>query len=919
MIVRLQRTFWSELAGACVLAIVATVPILMSTVMDRGFEIPKLSVAEPLAILGFGAALLAGSLSWTKANWPSTKLASCTLLTFLCLAILSTVLSEMPATALFGGYYRREGLIAWCAYGAFFFAVLGWVKNQARLISFLDVLLLASVVPCSYALLQRLNLDFYFTAGQGQSRAFGTLGNANFLGAYLGLLLPITAVRIWQERRKAPECFLWICVILLQGGGLLVTQSRGPLLASILGLLMLSCLAAGRHHARRAFLGALSTLIAVPILIVAINTVPPITRLAQDLPITNRLIYSLNSERGTLTDDASRSTTTRLAIMQAGIDTFASAPLLDKLLGFGPETAYMRYFPHMPAVVMSTEGYAEAKTFDRLHADTLDIGLNFGLLGWLAYCLFFCSVMYGAARALFGLSGSKPLGAFLMVTIGCGAIFSLVTILIGVYSAAVPAFGLGLGFGWFAFFVACSWRAMRNKHPQSILLETKNWGLLSGLTSSLLVFWADAQINIPVLTTRLISFGVAALILYLSTAKERGTQGNSSEPNVAQGVPNWLWGISLSLLAAASSFLPAIAPDAPTPPLETKAWWLGILPILPLLFFTVHTVRIRWHGTLTNQPLNRYVLIIALGCPALFTASRLGAMALIDSTPGKVYIQTLSAISMMAPISILLMTLGHAWIVKPCLPASNDPPHAKAIHFPALILAALVLWVAAQGWRATLADISAAVAQSATSKNQSALGEELIEQAVSIMPYERRYRRQQIFDLLDQAATDIRVLKLDPARYPAVKRNLSIAEDKARENLLRFPRDPWALLALANVLQFRALHLLRPFDPAMGERAAKEARDVFARAHEMFPSQPLLLRNWAQLEFDEGRYRETSHLLDLMENLIPGEVEAYSERIALSLQLGDFATVAVTLDRASRALDPKSLAQLKSVVSTQQK
>jgi tetratricopeptide (TPR) repeat protein len=294
-------------------------------------------------------------------------------------------------------------------------------------------------------------------------------------------------------------------------------------------------------------------------------------------------------------------------------------------------------------------------------------------------------------------------------------------------------------------------------------------------------------------------------------------------------------------------------------------------------------------------------------------------MALIDSTHDRAYVQMLSAISMMAPISIFLMTLGFAWITKPCTPTSNAPPRAKTLHyFATIVLTALVVWVAAQGWRATVADISAAVAQSATSKNQSALGEELIEQAVSIMPYERRYRRQQIFDLLGQAATDIRALKLDPARYPAVARNLSIAEDKARESLWKFPRDPWALLALANVLQFRALHLLRPFDQAMGERAAKEAREVFTRAHEMFPSQPLLLRNWAQLEFDEGQYRQTSHLLDLMESLIPGEIEAYSERIALSRQLGDFATIADTLDRASRTLDPKSFAHLKNVASMQQ-
>ena len=46
MSIFLQRAFWLNLAGASIAAVVAATPILMSGVMDRGFEIAKQSVAE---------------------------------------------------------------------------------------------------------------------------------------------------------------------------------------------------------------------------------------------------------------------------------------------------------------------------------------------------------------------------------------------------------------------------------------------------------------------------------------------------------------------------------------------------------------------------------------------------------------------------------------------------------------------------------------------------------------------------------------------------------------------------------------------------------------------------------------------------------------------------------------------------------
>jgi tetratricopeptide (TPR) repeat protein len=270
------------------------------------------------------------------------------------------------------------------------------------------------------------------------------------------------------------------------------------------------------------------------------------------------------------------------------------------------------------------------------------------------------------------------------------------------------------------------------------------------------------------------------------------------------------------------------------------------------------------------------------------------------------------------PAFIFAICILYAAVESRCSTTLREPPLSRGARFSALALAVLLSLLALLGWRTTQVDVTSKIADWASVK-QPELSIQLMEQAIHAVPYERHYRRQLIFELLGQAVVDIRRSRAAVKQYPVIERYLDSAATQARQNLWLFPRDPWAVLALANVLQIRALHLLRPFDPIGGARAAQEADQLFARAHGMFPSQPLALRNWAQLKFDEGNLPDAYRLLDLMEDLIPNEIGPYYERIVMARQAGDFATVAATLARAGRVLDKQSVNQLMGVANPQQK
>ena len=69
--------------------------------------------------------------------------------------------------------------------------------------------------------------------------------------------------------------------------------------------------------------------------------------------------------------------------------------------------------------------------------------------------------------------------------------------------------------------------------------------------------------------------------------------------------------------------------------------------------------------------------------------------------------------------------------------------------------------------------------------------------------------------------------------------------------------------------------------------------------------------------FDQGNVRDAYLLLDLMEKLVPNELEPYAERITMARQVSDFLVVSSTLERARPMLDKKTFSQLQSVAGVQ--
>jgi hypothetical protein len=310
---------------------------------------------------------------------------------------------------------------------------------------------------------------------------------------------------------------------------------------------------------------------------------------------------------------------------------------------------------------------------------------------------------------------------------------------------------------------------------------------------------------------------------------------------------------------------------------------------------------------------------VALGVPLIYAVAHFALIVRPDATMTLDVARSVAIASFAAPVFILIACIVYALLAgRVATPSADRRLISRTARWSVVAVAALTSIVAVLDWRAARSDVASWLVPQAVAK-QPQSGEPLIEEAIRIQPYERYYRRQLVFELLGKAVADIPRLAEFPDRIPGVMRNLATAETAARTAALLFPRDPWVIGALANVLQVKALQSLRPFDPAGGQRAAHEANELFARAHRMFPSEPLLLRNWAQLMFDQGNRSDAYRLLDLMEKLIPEEPDSYAERIAMAGLTHDRATISVTLSRARAAVDAQGYQQLLTVANAQQK
>jgi O-antigen ligase len=137
----------------------------------------------------------------TPLDWP--------VLTFLLTTTIATLTSVHVYTSFTGFYGRFEGLTTWYLFGLLFFIATNYIRSFEQLKRVIVAAMSAAVLMSVYGVIQRHELDPYMWGGViTWQRVIGTIGQPNFLAAYILMAFFLTLVLFLGEK-KAPAEFDW--------------------------------------------------------------------------------------------------------------------------------------------------------------------------------------------------------------------------------------------------------------------------------------------------------------------------------------------------------------------------------------------------------------------------------------------------------------------------------------------------------------------------------------------------------------------------------------------------------------------------------------------------------------------------------------------------------------------------------------
>lgn len=290
---------------------------------------------------------------------------------------VSAVLGVNAYHSFWSNYERMAGVIAIWHYLVFFFITFNVFKTKEEWLQFFNVSVMVSVLEAFYGIGQSLGIQS-LQHGSG-ARIDGTIGNAAFLAGYM-LINALFALWLMLEKKNASWRIFYGGVILLDLFALFQTETRGAVLAlgaSLIALAVFAIFAPKNSLTALPFkkpekLKIYASIMLVAVILAAVGIyVFRDSKLIASSPALSRVANI------SLTEATSQ---TRLMAWKMSLEGFKDRPIF----GWGPENYYVVFNKYYNPDLYPVESW-----FDRSHNAYLDVLVNTGIVGFLAYCWMF--------------------------------------------------------------------------------------------------------------------------------------------------------------------------------------------------------------------------------------------------------------------------------------------------------------------------------------------------------------------------------------------------------------------------------------------------------------------------------------------------------------------------------------------------
>lgn len=368
-------------------------------------------------------------------------------LVFMGVMLLSTLFSMDRHMSIFGYYGRfNGGLLSILAYSTLFYG-LGFFFTKKDINKILKVSMLSSVIVMFWGLSGKLGHDFSCLLFTGQfsnscwtdqfrpaERMFSTLGQPNWLGAYLAIQFFIGVYFLVTKHFK--RWYLSYAYLLLTFICLLSTKSRSALLAVGIGSILYGCAVIIIRQAeffmkeKKKLIGlAILFLISIVVFKTGIAKIDNLTQLQNAKTVSPQK----NVQTRPLSSEVTESLDIRKIVWKGAIDLGMKYPLL----GTGPETFGFSYYFTRPVEHNATSEWDYV--YNKAHNEYLNYFATTGFLGLLSYLSLLGVVVYQLKVVIFSDNRSAN-ERLLSVSLLCSYVTILITNFFGFSTSTVSLF-----------------------------------------------------------------------------------------------------------------------------------------------------------------------------------------------------------------------------------------------------------------------------------------------------------------------------------------------------------------------------------------------------------------------------------------------------------------------------------------------
>lgn len=358
------------------ITIMALTPLIIMPLSGDYFYFPKILFVYSLsAILGISIFLQRKRLNL------SFNLNDKILLLYFLLIIVSTLLSTNKVNSIWGSYGREEGFFAISTYMFIFLVSKKFYKIEERHIK---LFLFSATIVALYGVSQYFGFDPIprdLIRMNWKGRAFSTMGNPNFLGSYLTLVLPISVFTYIYTKKS---------IYLLTSGliylSLLCTMTRGSWLGAFVGFIFLTTYTFRRNFN---FKHLMIIIVLFLFITIAMNSYTNGGIFGRFLTIGKDFLLLVEKS-----DDFESGGANRIFIWKRVIELIKFKPFF----GHGLENLGIISTDYFYKDII--EYFGKLYIFDKAHNEYLHIAVTTGIPSLIVYLIFLWNILYTSFKSV---------------------------------------------------------------------------------------------------------------------------------------------------------------------------------------------------------------------------------------------------------------------------------------------------------------------------------------------------------------------------------------------------------------------------------------------------------------------------------------------------------------------------------------